>query len=158
MKHPTTSQWNIAKTSEWYVSTTFYWNVVTTSSEDVTTTSHHYVFTTSQKSLKWNTQWRLSGTSARRLCNKHIHDVPLVRLYNVSCKSQLTGLTETPSNIAVVRLHHVSELRCCDGLYVFKLLCHELNLVGFHVSFKYQIKHQMFLVLIRRETNKSILD
>ena len=27
--------------------------------------------------------------------------------------------------------------------YVFKLLCHELNLVGFHVSFKYQIKHRI---------------
>ena len=77
-----------------------------------------------------------------------IHDVPLLRLYNVSCKSQ----TKHPNNVAVVRLHHVSELRCCAGLYVFKLLCHELNLVGFHASFKYQIKHQCFLVLTKRET------
>ena len=36
--------------------------------------------------------------------------------------------------------------------YVFKLLCHDLHLVGFHVSFKYQIKHQIFLVPNRRET------
>ena len=45
----------------------------------------------------------------------------------------------------MVRLHHVSELRCCDALliglyYALKLLCHDLNLEGFHVSFKYQIK------------------
>ena len=43
MKHPMTSQWNVAKTSQWYV------------------------FTMSQTSLKWNTQWRLNGTSSRRL-------------------------------------------------------------------------------------------
>ena len=39
----------------------------------------------------------------------------------------------------MVRLHHVSELRCHDALlvglyYIFKLLCHDLHLVGFNVS------------------------
>ena len=67
MKHPTTSQWNVAKTSQWYVFTTSYWYVVMTSHGDVMTTSHQYVSTTSQTSLKWNTQWRLSATSLRRL-------------------------------------------------------------------------------------------
>ena len=52
MKHPTTSQWNVAKTSQWYVFTTSYWYVVMTSHGDVMTTSHQYVSTTSQTSLK----------------------------------------------------------------------------------------------------------
>ena len=34
---------------------------------------------------------------------------------------------------------------------VIKLLCHELHLVGFHVSFKYQIKHQIFVVPGKQE-------
>ena len=72
-----------------------------------------------------------------------IHEIPLVRPYDVSCKSS----NGTPINVAVVHPHHVSELRCRDALlvelfYVFKLLCHDLHLVGFHVSFKPQIKYQ----------------
>ena len=55
MKHPTTSQWNVAKTSQKLVFTTSYWYVVATSQGDVITTSHQYVSTTSQISLKWNT-------------------------------------------------------------------------------------------------------
>ena len=63
---------------------------------------------------------------------------------------------ETPNNVVVVSLHHVSELHFWNALsvglyYVFKLLCHGLRLVGIHVSFKYQIKHQVFLVTTRRE-------
>ena len=38
------------------------------------------------------------------------HDVPLMRHYGVYCKSQIT-----PTNNVVVRLHHVSELRCRDA-------------------------------------------
>ena len=52
MKHPTTSQWNVAKTSQWYVFTMSYWYVVMTSYGDVMTTSHQYVSTTSRTSLK----------------------------------------------------------------------------------------------------------
>ena len=49
----------------------------------------------------------------------------------------------------MVRLYHASELRYRDALlvglyYVFKLLCHDLHLVCFHASFKYQIKQQFF--------------
>ena len=44
-----------------------------------------------------------------------------------------------------------------NGLYyVFKLFCHALHLVGFHVSFKYQIKHQTFLAPTRRETRRVV--
>ena len=35
MKHPTMSQWNVAKTSQRYVFTNSYWYAVTTSQEDV---------------------------------------------------------------------------------------------------------------------------
>ena len=68
---------------------------------------------------------------------------------------------ETPSNIAVVRLHHVWELRCREALlvglyYVFKLLYHDLHLVGFHLSLKYQIKHQIFPVTTSSETRRVI--
>ena len=92
-----------------------------------------------------------------------ILDVPLVHLCDVSCKSQMkhsiTWYVEYNVEYNVVRFHHVSELRCCDALlislyYVFRLLCHELNPVGFHVSFKYQIKQQHFLVPTRRETKR----
>ena len=58
---------------------------------------------------------RLSGTYSRRpitTSQPYLVQVPI----------------GAPNNVAVVRLHHVLELRCCDGLYVFKLLCHELNL------------------------------
>ena len=66
-----------------------------------------------------------------------------------------------PNNVAMVRLYHVSELRYRDALlvdlyYVFKLLCHDLHLIGFHVTFKYEIKHQILLVPTRRETRKAV--
>ena len=35
--------------------------------------------------------------------------------------------------------------------YVFKLLCHDLHLVGFQVSFTHQNKQHIFLVTNRRE-------
>ena len=154
MKHPTTSPWNVAKTSQWYLSTTSYWNVVTTSQEDVTTTSHQCVSSTSQTSPKWNTQQRLSGTSPRCFSGTHPW-----RPISTSLRRLLYVPNETLSKFAVVHLYHVSGLRYCDALliglyYVSKLLCHELNLVSFHVSFKYQIKQQNFLIPTRRETRR----
>ena len=52
VKHPTTSQWNVAKASQWYVPRTPLRNVVTTSQGYVTSTCHWYVSRTSQTSLK----------------------------------------------------------------------------------------------------------
>ena len=63
--------------------------------------------------------------------------------YYISTTSSVSQ-NKAPKNFAVVRLQHVLKLCCCNGLYVFKLLCQELNLVCFHVSFKYQIKLQIF--------------
>ena len=131
LKHPATSRWNVAKTSQWYVSTTSCWNVVSTSQEDATTTPHRCFSSTSQTSLKWNTQGRLSGTSPGRLSSTY-----LWRPISTSLRRLLQVPNETLNNVAVVRLHHFSELRCCDVLliglyYIFKLLCLELNPVGF---------------------------
>ena len=61
----------------------------------------------------------------------------------------------------MVHLHYISVLRCRNtflvGLYyVFKILCQDLQLVGFHVSSKYQMKHQIFLVPIWRETRRVV--
>ena len=42
------------------------------------------------------------------------------------------------------------------GIYnVSNLLCHDIYLVGLHVSLKYEIKHETFLVLTRRERKKT---
>ena len=154
MKHPTTSPWNVAKTSQWYVSTTSYWNVIMTSQEDLTTTSHQCVSSTSQTSLKWNTQRRHSGTSPTSLSGTYPW-----RPISASLRRLLYVPNETLINVAVVHLHHVSILPCCDALlighyYVFKLLCHELNLPSFHASFKYQIKQQNFLTPPRMKTER----
>ena len=80
-----------------------------------------------------------------------IHDVSYLRLYNVSCKSQMKQ--------TITLLWYVSfvlELRCCDGLHLFKLICHEVNLVGFHILFKYQVKHHFFLLPTRKETIRVV--
>ena len=99
MKHPMTSQWNVAKTAQWYVSTTSHWYVVTMSQGDIMTTSHQYV-STSQS-------------------------------YIVATPCLYYGV-----------------------YYVFKLLCHDLQLVGFHISFKHRIKHHI-VVPTRSEKRRS---
>ena len=82
-----------------------------------------------------------------------IHDVPSVRLYDVSWNSQMkhsitllwyASSTSQSDAVATPCLYY--------GLYhVSKFLCHDLHLVDFHILFKYQIKHQIFLVTTRRE-------
>ena len=67
-----------------------------------------------------------------------IHNIPLVRLCDVFCNSQTKHL--------ITSLQYVST---ASRSYVFKLLCHDLHLVGFQVSFKHQIKHHIFLVPTR---------
>ena len=114
---PMTSQWNVVKPSQWYVFTTSYWYVVTTSQGDVMTTSHQYVSMTSQISLKWNTQQRLSGTSPNRLSGTYPR-----RPISTSLWCLLYLPNETPNKVAVVRLDHVSELRCLDALSLLRSL------------------------------------
>ena len=149
---PKTSQWSVVKTCQWYVFTTSYWYVVTTSQGDVMTTSHQYVSTASQISLKWNTQ-RHSVVRHQDVSVVRIHDVPLVRLYDVSCNSQMKHPITSLWYVSTTSQSYVAATPCLYyGLYyVFKLLCHGLQLVGFHVSFKHQIKHHVFLVPARRE-------
>ena len=91
-----------------------------TSQGDVMTTSHQYVSMTSQISLKWNTQRRLRGTSSRRLSGTHPRRPISTSLMLVP--------NETANNVAVVRLHLVSEFRCCDALYLL------LSLLRFQIT------------------------
>ena len=88
----------------------------------------HHVSNKSQMKHSTTSQWYVTKT---------LSDTYPRRPITTSLRRLLEVPNEAPNNVAVVGLHHVSELRCCDGLYIFKLLCHELNLVGFHVSFKY---------------------
>ena len=155
MKHPMTSRWNVVKTSEWYFSTTSYRTVVTKSQKDVTTTSHQHVSTTSQTSLKWNTQRRLSATLPRRLSGS-ILDVPIVRLYDASCKSQIKHPITLLWYVSTTSRCYVFATSLVGLYYAFRLPCHNVHLVGFYVSFKYQIKPQVFLVPTTRET-KSVV-
>ena len=122
MKHPMTSQWNVTKLSQWYVFRTSYWYVVSRRPND---------------------------------------EVPSVRLHDVSNKSQIKHPTTSQWYVAKTSQWYVSTLSQSYVVatpclyyrlyYVFKLLCHDLQLVGFHVSFKHQIKHHIFLVPTRRE-------
>ena len=80
-----------------------------------------------------------------------IHDVSSLRLYDVFCKSQI----KQPITL-LWYASYVSELRCWDGLHIFKLICHEVNIVVFHMSFKYQVKQQFLLVPTRRETIRVV--
>ena len=114
------------------------------------------VSTTSQTILKSNTQRGLSGMSPRRFSGTCPQ-----RPISTSLRRLLLGPNEIPNNVAVVRLHHVSELPCRDAwfvgfYYVFKLFSHCLHLVGFHISFKYQMRQQIFLVPIRRESRRVV--
>ena len=80
-----------------------------------------------------------------------VHDVPIVRLYDVSCNSQTKHPITSQWYVSTTSQSYVVAMPCLYyGLcYVFKLLCHDLQLVGFHVSFKHQIKHHIFLVYTR---------
>ena len=111
---PSTSQvlhkWNTQRRLD-ETSLRRYWNFVTTSQEYIKTTSHQYVSTTSQANLKWNTQGRFSGKSRRRLSGTYLR-----RPISASLRRLLQVPNETLNNVAVVRLHHVSE-------YVVVTLC-----------------------------------
>ena len=95
-------------------------------------TSHQYVSTTSQISLKWSTQRRLSGTLPRR----HIHNVPLVGLYDVSCNSQMKHpITSLWYVSTTSRSYFVATPCLYYGLYyVFKLLFPDLHNQTLHFS------------------------
>ena len=118
MKYPMTSQWYVAKTPHWYVSTMSMRNVVMTSKGYVPRTSHWYIPPTSQTTLKWNTQWRLSGTLARRLtvmsprCYRgtswqRLKDTSLGRHNGTSLRRPKQVSNETPNDVSVMRRQDV---------------------------------------------------
>ena len=83
-----------------------------------------------------------------------IHDVLLVRLYDVSCYSQMKHQISPRWYVSNKSQSYVVATSCLyyNLYYVFKLLCHDLHLVDLHVSFKYQMKRQIFLVPSTRKT------
>ena len=98
--------------------------------------------TASQWYVNKTSQWYVSATPH------------LVRLQDVSCNSQMKHPITSLWYVSTTSRSYVVVTPCLYyGLYyVFKLLCHDLHLVGFQVSFTHQIKHHIFLVPTRRET------
>ena len=93
----------------------------------------------------------LSGTSPRMEC---IHNVPLVRLCNISSNFQMKHPITWPWYVFTTSQNYIVATPSLYYVlyYVFKLLGHEIHLLDFHISSKYQIKHQIFLLQIRRKT------
>ena len=155
MKNLTTAPWTVTKTSHCHTFTPSYWNVVMMSHGDVMMTSHQFVSMTSQISLKWVSSLKhpatLSGTSPRMEC---IHNVPLVRLCNISSNFQMKHPITWPWYVFTTSQNYIVATPSLYYVlyYVFKLLGHEIHLLDFHISSKYQIKHQIFLLQIRRKT------
>ena len=128
-----------------------------------TTRRHDYVVTTSLCTPLRHRRY-VSNETPNDVSTGRPQDVSVVCLYNISLERtddvSRGRNNDIPSvylndvsnnNVVVVCLRPVSELLCCNALlvslyYFFKLLCHDLHLVGFHISFKYQIKNQIFLV------------
>ena len=121
------------------------------------TRSHQYVSATSQLSLKRNTQRRLSGLSPSRLSGTYPGRP--VRLYKFSCNFQMKHAITLLWYVSTTSRSYVVATPCLFyGLcYVFRLLCYDLHLVGFHASFKHQIKDYIFLVPTKRETRAVVL-
>ena len=71
--------------------------------------------------------------------------VPLVRLCNVFCNSQIKHPITSLWYVSTTSQSYVVARPCLQyRLYYvlyFKLLCHDLHLVGFQVSFKHQTPH-----------------
>ena len=82
-------------------------------------------------------------------------DVPSVRLHDVSNKSQMKHPITSLWYVSTASQSYVVATPCLyNGLYyVFKLLCH---IVGFHVSFKHQIKHHIFKYPPGRKKRSSL--
>ena len=115
-------------------------------------TFYYYVSTTSQTSLKWNTQRCVNGMSPRRLSGTYPR--PPIS----TCLRRLLWVpNETPNNVGVIRLHRCRDVLLVGPYCFFKLLCHNLHLVEFYVSFKYQIKTPNF-PCTNHEGNRNSLD
>ena len=80
-----------------------------------------------------------------------IHDAPLLHLYYISCNSQMKRpitCGTSPTRLGVM----LSRRLVSKSLLRFQVTLWWPPSGRFHVSFKYKIKHQLFLVPPRRET------
>ena len=136
--------------------------------DDIVTTSLY----TSQRRRRY-----VSNETTNDALVEHRQDVSVVRLQDILLERLNDVLRGGNNDVSSVRLHNVSnksQMKRPMALlwYVFTtswsyvvatpcqkastLLCHELHVVGFHVSFKYQVKHQIFLVPARREAIRVV--
>ena len=117
--------------SRWKVTRTIRWYVSTALYWNIVTMSQKRRTTTSHQYASTTSQTCLRWNTQQHL--------------DISCKSKMKQpmtllwyvCTTSPSNVVA--------MPCCY-----------LLLLGFHVSFKYQIKHQIFLVYIKRERKKVV--
>ena len=125
---------------------------------DVMTASHQYVSMTYQIRLK-STPSNVTVVRHQDVSVVRIHDVSFVRLCNVSCNSQMKHPITSLQYVTTTSQCYVVATPCLYyGIYyVFKLLCHDLQLVDFHISFKNRIKHHI-VVPTRREKKRSSFD
>ena len=92
------------------------------------------------------------------------NDVPSLHLLDDSSKSKMKHptippwyVTRTSQWYELVRLYDVfSKSEMKHLLTSLWYVVHDLHLEGFHLSFKYQIKNQIFLVPTRRETIRVV--
>ena len=86
-----------------------------------------------------------------------LHDVLLVCRDDISCNSQMKHPITSLWYVSTTSQSYVVVTLCLYcGFYYFFKCCHDLQLVGFHVSFELQIKHHIFLVPTRREKREVV--
>ena len=147
MKHPTMSQWYV---SMWQRCDNVRDNVSTGQNDCVPSVRLHNVSNKPQmKHPVGNTQRRLSRTPPRRLSGTYPW-----RPISKFLQGLLYLPNETPYNVVVVHLDHISELRYHNVLsLLWPQLCFRITL-SWTTSGRFS--HHIFLVPTRRETRKVI--
>ena len=122
--------------------------------QDVSVVRLHDVLLVCRDDVPWERNDDVPSVRLHDVSVVRIHHVPLVRLYDVFCNSQMKHPITSLWYVSTTSRSYVVATPCLyyGFYYVLKLLCHDLQLVGFHVSFKHKIKHRIFLVPTRRET------
>ena len=132
MKHPTMSRWDVLMERRQNVSVIRLHDLLLEHCDDVSRGCNNDFSSACLKQVSNETLNDVLVIRHQDVSVVRIYEVPVVRLYDVSFKSQ----TKHP----ITLLWYVSTTtRYRNALlvilyYVFKLLCHDFHLVGFHVS------------------------
>ena len=145
-------------TSQWrrrYVSNETPNDVTVERRQDVSVVPLHDVLLVCRVDVPWERNDDVPSVRLHDVSVVRIHHVPLVRLYDVFCNSQIKHPITSLWYVSTTSWSHAVARPCLQySLYYvlyFKLLWHDLHLVGFQVSLKHQIKHLIFQVLTRWE-------